>query len=47
MLQELLEDRFKLKIHRETREVPVYEMTPAKGGLKVNRLRKEAAILTI
>src|SRR5205823_2518442 len=24
MLQALLEDRFKLKLHRETREVPVY-----------------------
>jgi uncharacterized protein (TIGR03435 family) len=32
MLQALLEDRFKLKIHRETREVPVYTLTVAKGG---------------
>jgi len=37
MLQALLEDRFRLKIHRETREVPVYELTVAKGGLKVPR----------
>jgi uncharacterized protein (TIGR03435 family) len=35
MLQALLEDRFKLKIHRETREVPVYFVTVAKGGLKL------------
>jgi uncharacterized protein (TIGR03435 family) len=35
MLQALLEDRFKLKIHRETREVPVYELTVAKGGPKL------------
>jgi len=32
MLQALLEDRFQLKIHRETREVPVYRLTVAKGG---------------
>jgi uncharacterized protein (TIGR03435 family) len=35
MLQALLEDRFKLKIHRETREVPVYALTVAKGGSKL------------
>jgi uncharacterized protein (TIGR03435 family) len=33
MLQTLLEDRFKLKIHRESREIPVYALTLAKGGL--------------
>jgi uncharacterized protein (TIGR03435 family) len=32
MLQALLEDRFKLKVHRETRQVPVYALTVAKGG---------------
>lgn len=35
MLQELLETRFHLKAHRETREGPVYLMTVAKGGLKL------------
>ena len=35
MLQSLLEDRFKLKAHRETRELPVYELTAATGGAKV------------
>jgi uncharacterized protein (TIGR03435 family) len=35
MLQPLLEDRFKLKTHRETRELPVYLLTAAKGGLKM------------
>jgi uncharacterized protein (TIGR03435 family) len=34
MLQALLEDRFKLKSHRETKEVPAYELTVAKSGLK-------------
>jgi uncharacterized protein (TIGR03435 family) len=32
MLQTLLEERFRLKIHREIREGPVYELTIAKGG---------------
>jgi uncharacterized protein (TIGR03435 family) len=35
MMQSLLEDRFKLKVHRETRELPVYELTVAKSGVKV------------
>ncbi|SPF55518.1 exported hypothetical protein [Candidatus Sulfopaludibacter sp. SbA4] len=35
MLQALLEDKFKLRIHRETREVPVYELTVATGGPKM------------
>jgi len=35
MLQALLEDRFKLRIRRENREVPVYALTLAKGGPKL------------
>ncbi|HEY2905171.1 MAG TPA: TIGR03435 family protein, partial [Vicinamibacterales bacterium] len=35
MLRALLEDRFKLKIRRETQQVPIYEMAIAKGGLKL------------
>jgi uncharacterized protein (TIGR03435 family) len=35
MLQALLEDRFKLKLHRETKDVPVYALTVAKGGPKL------------
>src|SRR2546425_3181432 len=35
MLQSLLEDRFKLKVHRETRELPVFILTAAKGGSKL------------
>jgi uncharacterized protein (TIGR03435 family) len=35
MLRALLEDRFKLKIHAETREVPVYALAVAKGGAKL------------
>jgi uncharacterized protein (TIGR03435 family) len=36
MLQALLEDRFQLKIHRETREGPVYFLTVARGGPKLH-----------
>jgi uncharacterized protein (TIGR03435 family) len=32
MMQALLEERFHMQTHRETREVPVYVMTVAKGG---------------
>ena len=32
MLRALLEDRFKVKVRRETREVPVYSLTVAKSG---------------
>jgi bla regulator protein BlaR1 len=35
MLQSLLEDRFQLRFHRETKELPVYALTIAKGGLKL------------
>jgi uncharacterized protein (TIGR03435 family) len=38
MLQALLEDRFRLKIHAETRDVPVYELTIARSGLKLQPL---------
>jgi uncharacterized protein (TIGR03435 family) len=40
MLQTLLEDTFKLKVHRETRELPVFVMTAAKGGLKLGPLKE-------
>ena len=35
MMQALLEDRFHLRTHRETREVAAYIMTVARGGLKL------------
>ena len=34
-VQSLLEDRFQLKLHRETREMPVYELTVSKSGSKL------------
>jgi uncharacterized protein (TIGR03435 family) len=36
MLQNLLVERFKLAIHRETRELPAYALVVAKNGLKAN-----------
>jgi len=35
MLQDFLEDRFNLKVHRETKVVPAYNLVVAKGGLKL------------
>lgn len=35
MLRSLLEERFRLRIHSETKEVPVYEITVGKGGPKL------------
>jgi uncharacterized protein (TIGR03435 family) len=35
MLQALLEDRFQLKTHRETRDLPVYALVAARSGLKL------------
>ena len=35
MLQNLLRERFRLTTHMESREVPIYALTVAKGGTKV------------
>jgi uncharacterized protein (TIGR03435 family) len=35
MWQTLLADRFKLRVHREIRELPIYLMTAATGGFKL------------
>ena len=35
MLQAMLEDRFMLKLHHETRTIPAYNLVVAKGGLKL------------
>jgi len=45
MLQTLLEDRFKLRIHRETRDIPVYEFSVAKGGIKMERVEDGSCVV--
>jgi uncharacterized protein (TIGR03435 family) len=35
MIKALLADRFQMKAHRETKDLPVYALTVAKGGLKM------------
>jgi uncharacterized protein (TIGR03435 family) len=35
MMQALLADRFQLKVHKETRELPIYNLVVAKNGLKI------------
>jgi uncharacterized protein (TIGR03435 family) len=35
MVQSLLEERFQLKAHRETGELPLYELTVSKNGAKI------------
>jgi bla regulator protein blaR1 len=44
MLQALLEDRFKLKLHRETRESPVYALTLAKDDSKLKPFQEGRCI---
>ena len=41
MLQSLIVERFKLKFHRETREMLVYRMIVAKGGHKLQQSKDE------
>ena len=43
MLQALLADRFKLVVHRETRDHAVYALVVAKGGLKIQESEPEPA----
>ena len=37
MVRTLLEDRFGLVVHRETRELPVFDLVLAKGGAKIEK----------
>jgi uncharacterized protein (TIGR03435 family) len=43
MLQTLLADRFKLTIHRETREIPALILTVGKNGHKLQAVDKEGS----
>lgn len=44
MLQTLLADRFKLKVHRETKDGPVYILTVAKGGPKLSLFKEGSCV---
>jgi uncharacterized protein (TIGR03435 family) len=41
MLQTLLADRFKLALHRETKELPVYDLVIARGGPKLQEAKPD------
>jgi uncharacterized protein (TIGR03435 family) len=45
MMQALLEERFKLKIHRESKEIPVYELTVVSGGAKLQPSKEGSCIV--
>lgn len=40
----VLKDKFKLKVHRETRELPVYVLTVAKGGPRMRQSKEGSCV---
>jgi uncharacterized protein (TIGR03435 family) len=44
MWQTLLAQRFKLRLHRETREFPIYSLTAAKSGFKLPAAREAGCV---
>lgn len=42
MVGKLLEDRFQLRFHRETRELPIYAIAVANGGLRLTPRKSDA-----
>jgi uncharacterized protein (TIGR03435 family) len=46
MLQALLEERFRLRIHWETKEIPVYDLTVAKSGPKLQAFKEGSCAST-
>jgi len=45
MMQALLQERFRLKIRRETREVPAYALTAARGATKLHQFQDGSCVL--
>lgn len=44
LLRSLLATRFKLAVHSETREMPVFDLAPAKGGIKTQASKDAACV---
>jgi uncharacterized protein (TIGR03435 family) len=44
MLQSLLADRFRLTLHRETRELPVYDLTARSTGIKLPAAKEATCV---
>ncbi|HEY6343331.1 MAG TPA: TIGR03435 family protein [Bryobacteraceae bacterium] len=44
MMRSLLEDRFKLAVHWETKKQPIYELVPARSGSKMKQADKPGDI---
>lgn len=44
MWQTLLADRFKLRLHRETRELPIYDLTAVKSGPKLPAAKEAGCV---
>ncbi len=47
MLQALLADRFQLKLHRETKELPAYELVVSKNGHKLKDATEDPSLHTV
>jgi uncharacterized protein (TIGR03435 family) len=45
MMQTLLEERFKLKVHHETKQLPVYELVVAKGGARLSEPKEGSCVM--
>lgn len=43
MLQALLKERFKLSVHRETKELPIYALVPGKNGPKFREVQDDGS----
>src|SRR5271168_4962514 len=46
MLQDLLAERFKLQLHREAKQLPLYSLVVAKGGSKLKKAAAEPSGLS-
>jgi uncharacterized protein (TIGR03435 family) len=45
MVQALLEDRFKLMVHREMKEMPIYAVLPARSGTKLAEPKEGGCVM--